>query len=195
MTDWNKTIHSRILDLRAARRSLGFKQLLLGRPLDPSVCWNRRSVKPPPFKSKSNPPSRMRLMAPALRVLLVDDEPTVLRAVKRGFAMRRPNWNILSVSSPIEAMVRLETETFDIVISDFEMPQLNGVELMKLVKRKQPEALRLILSGLPRQRAGFIPVGLVHGWISKLCDSEELLQQCEDMLVKRAQRKARTKAG
>ena len=152
-------------------------------------------VKAPPVKSKSNPPSRLRLMAPTLRILLVDDEPTVLRAVKRGFLARRPNWIILAVSGPIEAMVRLETEAFDIVISDFEMPQLNGVELMKLVRRHQPEATRIILSGLPRHRAGVIPAGLLHGWLSKLFDTDELLRQCEELLVKRAQRKARTKAG
>jgi DNA-binding NarL/FixJ family response regulator len=130
-----------------------------------------------------------------IRVLLVDDEPTVLRAVKRGFAARRPNWNILAVSGPIEAMIRLETETFDVVISDYEMPQFNGVELLKLVKRQQPEALRLILSALPRQRAGVIPVGLLHGWLSKLCDINELLRQCEELIVKRELRKSRTNTG
>jgi DNA-binding NarL/FixJ family response regulator len=134
----------------------------------------------------------MRLTTPLLRILLVDDEPTVLRAIKRGFSVRRPTWNIVAVSGSIEAMVRLESEVFDIVLSDYEMPQLNGVEFLKLVKRHQPAALRLILSGLSRSRVGVIPAGLVHGWLSKLSDADELLRQCEELLVKRAQRRVRT---
>jgi DNA-binding NarL/FixJ family response regulator len=137
----------------------------------------------------------MRLAAPVFRILLVDDEPMVLRALKRSMEKRRPNWSILAASGPIEGMCRLESDAFDIVISDYEMPQLNGVELMKLAKRHQPAALRIILSGLPRQAVGVVPAGLLHGWLSKLYSVDSLVRHCEELLVKRALRKARSKAG
>ncbi len=137
----------------------------------------------------------MRLAAPSLRVLLIDDEPTVLRALKRGLTTKRPAWIVVVAPGPMDAMVRLEAEAFDIVISDYEMPQLNGIELMKLARRHQPAALRIILSALPRQEAGHIPAGLLHGWLSKLDEIDELVRHCEELQTKRVQRKSRPKAG
>jgi DNA-binding NarL/FixJ family response regulator len=137
----------------------------------------------------------MRLAVPIFRVLLVDDEPVVLRGLKRGMATKRPHWNIVSAEGPIEGMCRLEADTYDIVISDYEMPQLNGVEIMKLARRHQPTALRVILSGISRQTVGPIPPGLIHGWLSKLHDVDILVTRCEELLAKRLQRKARVKAG
>ena len=137
----------------------------------------------------------MRLAVPIFRVLLVDDEPMVLRGLKRGMATKRPHWNIVAAEGPSEGMCRLEADTYDIVISDYEMPQLNGVELMKLARRHQPTALRVILSGISRQGVGTISPGLIHGWLSKLHDVDTLVRQCEELLVKRMQRKTRVKAG
>jgi two-component system response regulator YesN len=137
----------------------------------------------------------MRLAVPIFRVLLVDDEPVVLRGLKRGMATKRPHWNVVAAEGPIEGMCRLEADTYDIVISDYEMPQLNGLELMKLARRHQPTALRVILSGISRQAVGPIPPGLIHAWFSKLHSVDTLVRQCEELLVKRVQRKTRIKAG
>jgi len=137
----------------------------------------------------------MRMVAPSLRILLVDDEPTVLRTLKRGLVTKRPGWSVLAVTGSEDAGRLLASEAFDVVLSDYEMPVLNGIELLKLVKRHQPTALRVILSGISRGQATNVPPGLLHGWLSKLYSVEELIRQCEDLLVKRDQRKSRARAG
>lgn len=137
----------------------------------------------------------MRLAPPTLRVLLVDDEPAILRALKRGFAAKRPQWSIVAVPGSVEAMAQLEGESFDIIISDFEMPTMNGIELLKVAKRLQPGTLRVIVSGCARQQAGTIPPGLLHAWLSKLYSVDELVRQCEEQLAKRVQRRSRARSG
>lgn len=152
-------------------------------------------MKLPADKPKSNPPSRMRLAAPAIRVLLVDDDPSVLRAVKRALAAKRPAWILVTAPGPVDAMCRLEGEVFDVVVSDFEMPRMNGVELMKHAKRHQPSIIRVILSGLERKEAGLVPVGLLHAWLEKLDGPTELIRCCEELWHKRNLRKSSSKVG
>lgn len=137
----------------------------------------------------------MRLTQPLLRVLLVDDEPAILRALKRGFTAKRPQWSLVTVPGTVEAMAQLQEASFDIIISDFEMPMMNGIELLKVAKRLQPGALRVIVSGCMRQQAGTIPAGLLHAWLSKLYSVDELVRQCEEQLMKRDLRRTRAKIG
>jgi CheY-like chemotaxis protein len=152
-------------------------------------------VKLPTVKSKSNPPSHLRLTAPALRLLVVDDEPSVLRAVKRALSTKRPSWIVVLAQGPAEAKERLECELFDVVVSDFEMPDMNGVELLKHAKRHQPSAWRIILSGLERRQGGVIPAGLLQAWLKKIEGPSELVRCCEELTIKRHVRRSSPKTG
>lgn len=86
------------------------------------------------------------------RILLVDDEPSVGKAIARllrhGLAQgAAPAPQLEIFTDGHEALRRASTETFALVISDYRMPLLNGVELLTRMRTLQPLCLRVILSG------------------------------------------------
>ena len=64
-----------------------------------------------------------------IRILHVDDETTQLDFTKRFLEMADESLHIKSVASPEEALRRLESETYDCIVSDFQMPGMDGIEL------------------------------------------------------------------
>ena len=85
------------------------------------------------------------------RLLLVDDEPNVLRALERQLrGISRgdgPAYRIEHFTEPRQALRRAEEQAFDLVISDYRMPEMDGVAFLQAFRRVQPLAARLILSG------------------------------------------------
>lgn len=87
------------------------------------------------------------------RVMLVDDEPNVLSALKRALgglglsAEERMRLEIETFDSPEAALARARTTPFDLVVSDYRMPSMNGVEFLEQLLQVQPMIARLILSG------------------------------------------------
>lgn len=76
----------------------------------------------------------------------VDDEVNILYSIKR--LLRKKDWTLLTFVSPEEALIELKGRTdIDIIVSDYRMPGMNGVEMLKLMKHDCPDALRIILSG------------------------------------------------
>ncbi len=82
------------------------------------------------------------------RILLVDDEINVLNALVR--AMRQhlqiEDLRIETFTDPFDALTRCAEVTFDVVISDFRMPQMTGVEFLHAIKEVAPHTVRMILS-------------------------------------------------
>ncbi|HEY5958637.1 MAG TPA: response regulator [Polyangiaceae bacterium] len=145
--------------------------------------------------SKSNPPSQMRLANPVLRVLLIDDEPAVVRALRRTIRLRRPTWLVTVVSSPAEALAEIAREPVDVVVSDYEMPEISGLDLFRRIRRRHPTVLRIILSGKSRDSVSSVPNGLVHAWFPKTQSSTDLIQTIEDLLLRRETRRRSPSVG
>ena len=78
------------------------------------------------------------------KILCVDDDPIILKALERLF--RKENYDIYKAESGDEALSILEKTPIDLVISDYKMPELSGVELLKKIKKKYPTTTRIILS-------------------------------------------------
>lgn len=88
------------------------------------------------------------------RIMLVDDEESILKALQRllrvapcTYGNRNFNLEVHAFSSPEVALEHARHEEFDLFISDFRMPVMDGIEFLKATKEVQPDAARLILSG------------------------------------------------
>jgi response regulator RpfG family c-di-GMP phosphodiesterase len=79
------------------------------------------------------------------KILLVDDEPNVLRSLSRLL----DKYEVFTADSGDNALMLAETLTFDLVISDYRMPGMNGIDFLILFKRMQPKAIRVVLTGYP----------------------------------------------
>lgn len=78
------------------------------------------------------------------RVLCVDDEPNILRALSW---LLRKDFQVVTAESAREAMGLLRTGDFDVVISDNRMPEVSGVDFLGQVKTMAPRAMRILLTG------------------------------------------------
>jgi len=79
------------------------------------------------------------------RIMIVDDEENVSRALRRALAAS--DVEIELFSHPHEALRRAQTTNFDLVISDYRMPEMDGIRLLSEMKKLQPDAMRIIISG------------------------------------------------
>jgi HD-like signal output (HDOD) protein len=110
-------------------------------------------------------------------VLCVDDEINILKSLQREFI--DTDYEIHLASSAQEGLRVLEAENIDIVISDYKMPGMNGVEFLKVVMKQFPAAYRVILSGFVDQYAVLkaLSSGLVSAYIPKPWETEDLHKQ------------------
>lgn len=79
------------------------------------------------------------------QLLLVDDEPNVLNALRRE--LTNGEYGIETFGSPVAALRRCRDIPFDLVIADYKMPEMNGIEFLKQFGQLRPDAARLLLSG------------------------------------------------
>jgi len=78
-----------------------------------------------------------------IKILLVDDEPNVLRALARLLKQ----YDLFTALSADEALLLAGEHAFDLVISDYRMPGMDGIDFLILFKRMQPDAIRIVLTG------------------------------------------------
>ena len=83
-----------------------------------------------------------------LRIMLVDDESNVTRALRRTLTRSLPgeSFSIETFDDPRLALERAGEVDFALVISDYRMPPMDGVEFLMRFRIMQPDAVRLILS-------------------------------------------------
>lgn len=83
---------------------------------------------------------------PATRVLAVDDEPAAVRLL--SFFLAPPAFRCTTACTAEEALIALQREPFDAVISDLQMPGLSGMELLTEVRHKHPHMAFLVTTGV-----------------------------------------------
>jgi CheY-like chemotaxis protein len=107
-------------------------------------------------------------------VLFVDDEVNVQNAVRR--LLRREPYDLLLVSSGQEALEVLKQRRVQLVISDQRMPGMTGTELLRQVRLRWPETIRVILSGYAEVNTiiAAINEGEIYKYLTKPWNDEEI---------------------
>lgn len=114
------------------------------------------------------------LTTPTYRLLFVDDEPGIVKALTRVF--RQENYEVRCAGSGKEALDILSQGTIHLVISDFMMPGMNGAQLLREVKQRSPDTIRIMLTGHANTDAvmGAINEGAVYKFILKPWNDDDL---------------------
>jgi response regulator RpfG family c-di-GMP phosphodiesterase len=82
----------------------------------------------------------------AARLLIVDDEEIIVVALKE--VLHREGYEVVTHTDPCQALLRLQQDTFSVVLSDQKMPGLTGLEFLAEAKRWQPDATRILITGV-----------------------------------------------
>ena len=110
-----------------------------------------------------------------MKILLVDDDSTFLRVM--GDALKERGHQLRAVTSGREALRLLEQDCPDIVISDLEMPEMSGIELMTRVHERVPQLAVVVLSAIGD--AASSSLAFQHGasgYLQKPCRVEALIE-------------------
>ncbi|MBN2331642.1 MAG: hybrid sensor histidine kinase/response regulator [Deltaproteobacteria bacterium] len=78
-------------------------------------------------------------------ILFVDDESRVLKSIKRGL-LDEP-YRCLFALNGLEALEIMAAEPVQVLVTDMRMPEMNGLELLKIVRDRYPQMVRMVLSG------------------------------------------------
>ena len=107
-------------------------------------------------------------------VLLVDDEENVLKSLAR--ALHAEPYEVVSARGAEEALRLLDRRPVSLVISDLNMPGTGGFELLRTIKERHPEVIRLILTGQADTKAAMraINEGEVYRFFTKPWNNDEL---------------------
>ncbi len=79
------------------------------------------------------------------KVLLVDDEKEFLEIMSER--MKARGMTVTTTESADQALALIEKESFDAIIMDFQMPEMDGMEALKAIKNKKPELQIILLTG------------------------------------------------
>ena len=79
------------------------------------------------------------------KILIVDDDNLMLKSILRNL---HDGYNIKTADNGRDALrMCVDEGPFDVVISDYQMPQMDGLKFLSTLKEKMPDAVRLILTG------------------------------------------------
>jgi response regulator RpfG family c-di-GMP phosphodiesterase len=108
-------------------------------------------------------------------VVLVDDEEMVTAALRSFLELETP-YHVLAFSTPSKALEVVQKERVDVVVADFMMPEMDGVELLKRVRELRPHVTRILLTGyadIENAIRAINEAGLYH-YLQKPWDNEHL---------------------
>jgi len=120
---------------------------------------------------------------PRPRLLCVDDDSGIRELYHALFSSH--GYEVVCAETPGQALTELRSQTapFVAVISDYEMPGMNGLQLAAIVKRSHPGLPFILISGSPRDLAE--ASAMVDATMEKGCGIRELVDGVETVLAAR----------
>jgi two-component system, NtrC family, response regulator PilR len=117
------------------------------------------------------------------KILIVDDELSMREFL--SILLEREGYAVTAAASAEEALRVMESDPFDLVLSDVNMPGLSGIELLARIKEKSPETAVLILTAFSgaEQAVEAMKIG-AYDYVCKPFKNEELKQLVKNALEK-----------
>ena len=99
-----------------------------------------------------------------LQILYVDDEIDLL-TIGKSFIEMKGEFSVDTADSASAAMERLNSKAYDVIVSDYQMPVMDGIEFLEHLRQRKPDVPVLIITGYPSipNAASAMLVCAVHG--------------------------------
>jgi YesN/AraC family two-component response regulator len=127
-------------------------------------------------------------------ILAIDDDPELLAGLRR--ALSSSGIPIFTTEDADQAFAILASQPVDVVISDIDMPAMNGLELVRRIRIQYPDVVRILLTGFGTFDAArrAINEGEVHRFLSKPFDPGELKRILAEAIDRRTELARSTQA-
>jgi CheY-like chemotaxis protein len=124
------------------------------------------------------------------KILLLDDDPEVLELYQQMLLQLPSQPEVHIASSGARAMAMLDSDTFNVLVCDLNMPKMDGLQVIAIVRRKYPQLKTVIITGLAdeQMRARAYAMG-VDLYLEKPANRQEFgfLMDCVESLLDKEQ--------
>src|SRR5438270_2607201 len=128
------------------------------------------------------------MAAPKYEVLVVDDDPNIRETI--AMLLMSTGYDVVLARDGFAALLRLRTTVPDVILSDLNMPQMSGFELLSVIRRRFPEILTVAMSGA--YQGDQLPEGVIaDGFYSKGEHPGKLFGTIEQILCTAAARSSK----
>ena len=119
-------------------------------------------------------------------IAIVDDEEMVLTSL-RSFLMLETDYEVETYRSPKKALEELKNKNLDLIVSDYLMPEMNGIEFLLEVKKLHPFATRILLTGYADKENAIKAINEVglYQYVEKPWDNDDLRITIQNGLERR----------
>jgi len=118
-------------------------------------------------------------------ILLVDDEQIILDTLARDLTSDTLKFDVSCAACGEEAIARIHADSFDLVITDLIMPGLDGFQVLKAAKQRDPNTMVIVLTGYADLEFAIDALRLkADDFLQKPCDTDELLFRISNCFVK-----------
>jgi len=109
------------------------------------------------------------------QVLIVDDDKNILYLLERTLAKLEANYQVVTTMDSAAALEMVRNQTFDLVVADYMMPGITGVDLATAIRRLSPETQVILMTayGTPRLKNTTKLVG-IDGFVDKPFSIDEI---------------------
>lgn len=123
------------------------------------------------------------------KILIAEDDPTMRKLME--LLLVRQGYDVTAVEDGRQALLLLQQEKFDLVISDIIMPFVSGLELLNSMRKAKNDIAIILCSSLKSENAvsKAFEIG-ANGFIPKPYSSQDMLSEVELILNRVEQRKA-----
>jgi len=120
-------------------------------------------------------------------VVCVDDEPVVLSTIAR--CLKREAFDVRATGSPSEALGWIAVDEVAVLVSDYEMPEMNGAQLAGHARRIRPETVRILLTGKRTFETAIdgINQGEIFRFLQKPFEDKQLRQAVQEAVQRNAE--------
>jgi putative nucleotidyltransferase with HDIG domain len=116
------------------------------------------------------------------RILFVDDDLRFLEALRVGLQPRAADWIMSFVESGARAIQELEQSPQDVLVADVRMPEMDGAQLLRTVRERWPDTIRIVLSGAADLADVIRLLPIAHQYLNKPCLAKRLEEVIERSL-------------
>lgn len=112
-------------------------------------------------------------------ILVIDDEPIVLDSCRK--ILRQEGFEVMGAMNGREGLKKIEEDKYDAVLVDWKLPEIDGMEVLRIIKKNHPDVIVVMITGYPSVESAVKAMKLgVSDYVSKPFTPDEL----KEVLVK-----------